>query len=115
LIEARMSGVRPASVHVCLLDSPLPRKSWLRAEKAIENGFAPVIDVMPEDVPELLDFRCLAGLTVHIIGGDNVRVLDVLDRITEFDPVRVVACRDHSPKCILDWSAATGLVELELP
>lgn len=113
LIALRRRGKTPSGAWLHLLDAGFVPTAWDRPEQTLRNSLLPEIHIDADEVPERLDFRCIAGMTVHIVGGATARTLDVIDRLTEFDPLRIVACRT-SPNAILEWTPETGLVELEI-
>lgn len=113
ILALRQQRRMPAAVHVCVLDHVPTYRPWNNPENALENGGFPQIDILPTDEPETLDLRMLRGVTVHLSGYDHHRVMTVLDRMTEFEPARILACRLTTPRNIIDWTPEHGLVEHE--
>lgn len=109
LIDLRMQGYKPRAVFVYALEAGQQYTRYQNPEHQIFLGGLPVIDVLPDENVALLDFRCLAALSVHLSGGRSYRVMEVLDRLMEFAPECVYAVADDA---MLYWSAADGFKEL---
>lgn len=114
LLELRMRGQRPAAVFVTVLDHPADRGPWGNAERALENGMHPQIDIEPDDDLPNLDLRAICGTTVHLAGSSYERTRELLDYLIDFEPARVLCCRPAPYPAILDWTPEAGLVEHSL-
>jgi hypothetical protein len=95
LLRLRMRGYSPASVLVRVLDAEPRYFPATHPENLMNSGFAPELDVLPNDNPATLDFRCLHGVLVHVIGWNERRVRAAFNRIQQFDPAEVLAVADQ--------------------
>lgn len=101
LTALRMKGYTPPDVVVydCTVE-PIFFPAT-HPEMLLASGFRPEIDVMPTDNPATLDFRCLRGVIVHVIGDNHRRVRALFNRIQQFEPAQVIAV----PGEFLHWKA----------
>ncbi len=113
LLKLRTERKKPAAVFVQILDEIPAYNAWDNLEQSLQNQPFASIDVMPNESPELLDFPGIRGLRVHLHGTDLTRVVDLIDRMTEFEPVQIIAA-GFSPDYLIDWTPDLGLVELEI-
>nr|MBF0684257.1 hypothetical protein [Pseudomonas sp.] len=109
LIDLRMQGYKPRAVFVYALDADQQYTRYSHPEHQIFLGGLPVIDVPADENVSAMDFRCVAALTVHLSGEPSYRVMEVLDRMMEFNPECIYAVADGS---LLHWSPATGFKEI---
>jgi len=66
LIALRKQGFKPAGVWVChAKDHSLGWASW---QKFRGHDRYPEVEILPAEVPELLDLRFAMGLVVHVSG-----------------------------------------------
>lgn len=92
VLEVRRQGYGVEHVWVHVLDSDIPRYSFMQdPDNALELGLRPEINIQKSDKPQTLDFRCLLGATVHLIGTDKPRTLAVMRQILRFKPSRIIA------------------------
>ena len=66
LITFRKEGGRPAGVWV--VHAPDPHKGWSLWNKYKGHDKYPEVEILPTEVPELLDLRFCMGLVVHVSG-----------------------------------------------
>src|SRR5690606_4772191 len=111
VLDLRRKRLMPAAVYVLVRDHTPKYWAWESPEKSMLNGGFPCIDILPTDDPDTLDLRCLFGLLVHLNGYEHLRLLAVLDRMTEFNPARIVAPRLADPVGIMTWTPAEGFSE----
>jgi len=96
LIALRMRGFKPLHVFVTLVDNPGKHSVFTHPDMSMSLGGFPEIDIEPGDSPATADFRCLAGLRVHLNGLDAKRVKAYYDRILMFSPAEVIASANNS-------------------
>ena len=89
IIELRMQGYAPRNVWVHVLDSEPSYFPGTHPRQALQNGFQATIDIGPDD-RRVLDFRCLTGLGIHLMGADESRVMRVLKQIEQVQPSYVI-------------------------
>lgn len=66
LIELRKNGRQPRGVWVCHeFDAT---KGWSAWHKVAGHDQYPEVEILPTEVPELLDLRFVVGLIVHVSG-----------------------------------------------
>lgn len=114
LLELRRAKRKPEAVWIQLLEAGFVHDNWNKPEVAYAGGRAQ-IDIFADEVLDHLDFRCVIGMVVHIIAADadHDRMIDLIDRLTEFTPARVLACRNNPP-AIVEWTPQAGLTETEI-
>jgi len=86
LIKMRLAGKKPNAIWVYLRAYPNWIFNW---EFACPDK--PEVFISPEDNIRLLDLRFAVGLTVHIIGNDEVRTRAVLSALVAANAKRVIA------------------------
>jgi hypothetical protein len=99
IISLRLRGYAPSDVWVMALDAEPQYFEATHPENLLANGFLAEIDVLPTDNPATLDFRCLRGLTAHVVGENPRRVRALFNRIQQFEPAQVLAVTDE----LLHW------------
>lgn len=100
LLQMRRSGVLPSATAwvtdtECELDAWLSR-NWHGAPNTATGHLEPCIHLDERDVPELLDFRCLIGLQVHLHcwRGDE-RAKRLFAAIRNAGPAALACARDN--------------------
>lgn len=92
ILEVRKQGYAVDNVWVQVLDSDIRKYPPMQdPDNALEFGLRPEIHINRSDKVQTLDFRCLVGATVHLIGADETRVRAILKQILRFKPDRVIA------------------------
>jgi len=86
LIKMRLAGKKPNAIWVYLRAYPKWDFNW-----EVFSPDKPEVFIAPEDNIRLLDLRFAVGLTVHIIGNDEVRTRDVLSALVAANAKRVIA------------------------
>jgi hypothetical protein len=109
ILEMRMQGYSPKEVWVMVFNSEPEYFPSTHPSLNLQNGFRASIDVTPED-RGALDFRCLVGLVVHLIGTNESRVMQVLRHIERANPSRVIT---STPNSFID-SAVKELSGIEI-
>lgn len=109
ILEMRMQGYSPKEVWVMVLNAEPEYFPGTHPSLNLQNGFRASIDVTPGD-RGALDFRCLVGLVVHLIGTNENRVMQVLSHIERAGPTRVIT---STPKSFID-SAFKELSGIEI-
>lgn len=100
IVRMRLAGYRPRMVWIFVQDRD-PEKAPVRdPENLLSNGMLPEIQVGPSDADEALDLRAVAGLIVHLQGGDIARLRNVFSRIREFSPARIIT---SNAELFHDW------------
>lgn len=99
ILQLRVRGYTPASVVVHVLDAEPRYFPATHPENLMNSGFLPEIDVLPTDNPATLDFRCLHGTLVHVVGENHRRIRATFNRIQQFEPAEVLAVTDD----LLHW------------
>ena len=89
IIEMRMNGLSPDCVYVHVLDATPTYYPGTHPSLSLQNGFYAEIHITPRS-GLALDFRCLKGLVVHLMGCDRKRVMHVLRIIQQVEPSRVI-------------------------
>lgn len=89
IIEARVNGYQPKSVWVHLLDHEPTEFDIRDAEDALQNGFGAQILIAPSEKVKTLKLMAVRGLNVHIIGGDDERVIQMNNQLLNFQPASV--------------------------
>jgi hypothetical protein len=91
LIAMRMRGMTPSTVEL-MVDQRMP--SWFWREWPTERHPGEPIHarilVGETDSPQLLDLRCLIGLTVQVNGPNPERVATVAQACTDAGAARVI-------------------------
>ncbi len=77
ILDLRRRRVRPVAV-------------WVSDYPCCTAGNGTTVSLSPQDVPELIDWRFLIGLVVHVDGDDAQRVARIADACRAF-AARVVA------------------------
>ena len=92
VLEVRKQGYAVDNVWVQVLDFDKPKYPFMQdPDNALELGLRPEIYINRCDKIPTLDFRCLVGATVHLIGEDETRVRSILKQILRYKPARVIA------------------------
>jgi hypothetical protein len=89
IIELRMQGYAPRNVWVHVLDHEPCYFPGTHPRQSLQNGFQASIDIEPNE-SLILDFRCLTGLGVHLMGTNQSRVIRVLKLIEQVQPGYVI-------------------------
>ena len=66
MIEMRINRRNPKGVWVFHAEDE--SKSWACWHKYARHDLYPVVEILPAEVPELLDLRFVVGLVVHVSG-----------------------------------------------
>lgn len=66
LIARRKQGFKPAGVWICHAKDP--SNGWATWNKYRGFDLYPEVEILPTEVPELLDLRFSMGLVVHVSG-----------------------------------------------
>lgn len=89
IFNVRMNGYTPSNVWVHVLDTEPDYSPAMHPEIALQNGFHAEIHITPMD-KGALDFRCLTGLVIHLMGNDERKVLNILKQIERVRPKRII-------------------------
>ncbi len=96
LIEMRKAGGKPAGVWINYAYDP--SRSWAFWPKYKGFDKYPEVEILPSEIPELLDLRFVIGLTVHAsvpVAGDFVRARRLHKAIVNAKAKRVITvCGD---------------------
>lgn len=91
LTSARLASHEISTIFVVDLPFNPPTSAFLDAEHSPQFGPFPEVDLGPDDVPGLLDFRFTAGLRVLVASADEQRARALMRRIKTFSPAEIVA------------------------
>lgn len=89
IFNLRINGYTPSTVWVHVLDTEQEYFSATHPEVSMQNGFFAEIHITPRD-KGALDFRCLTGLVIHLIGTDERKVLNIMKQIQSVNPKRII-------------------------
>ena len=89
LLAMRLSGKKPASVFVHVLDHT-PVYHHLTDPETLFAGELPDIDILPTDTPALLDLRAIQGCVVHVLGLNADRTRSVAQHCKTFLPSEII-------------------------
>lgn len=113
LIALRSNGLKPSAVFLFALAKPLRYSRYMHPENQIPLGCLPEIHIGPDEIAGTLDLRCITGLTVLLQGETTERVMEVYDRLLEFQPSRVAGIA-HDRVALLCWHPKKGFYEHDL-
>lgn len=89
LVAFRKDGGRPAGVWVS--HAADPHKGWSLWDKYKGHYRYPEVEILPSEVPALLDLRFAIGLTVHVSGMGVYKKAKVLhDAFVQAQAKRVI-------------------------
>ncbi|WP_232482041.1 hypothetical protein [Achromobacter denitrificans] len=97
LFDARMQGYQPADVWLCCVPEGVAYGSFTHPEGQLgrmTNGRwvgLPEIDIHDGENAALLDLRVVVGLVVHILAPNRRRALQLMRRVSECDPAKIIA------------------------
>jgi hypothetical protein len=88
ILQARSNGANLDQVWVYVLGFNDPGKLsvWLEPENLVGSDLLPEVHIYKSDPVARIDFRFLAGMTVHLMGDDQERTRSVAKRISMFSP-----------------------------
>ena len=66
LIALRKRGFKPAGVWICHAQDP--SRGWASWSRYAGHDRYPEVEILPTEVPELLDLRFVVGLVAHVSG-----------------------------------------------
>ena len=89
IIDLRLRGFSPSQVWVYVFSGEPMYVPATHPAQSLENGFLAEIHVTPRDTG-VLDFRCLTGLTIHLGGTDDRRVIQIMRQIERATPKRLI-------------------------
>lgn len=107
LLETRLARKVPRFVSIYVMAAkPGMQGPYSNPERAGDVGLMPAILVYPGDVIDTLDLRCVMGMLVTLQGDVGwPRLVDMFDRLMDFNPKRVVLTGTRSGKRVLiDWT-----------
>ncbi|WP_232312005.1 hypothetical protein [Achromobacter spanius] len=109
LIAARMSGFQPADVWLTCVSSEPAYGSFTHPEAQLGRmvngrwvGF-PEIHVRDDENAMALDLRVCVGLVVHVMAPSRRRALQLMRRVSECDPAKIIA---SGPWGLVIWHPA---------
>lgn len=94
LIALRKQGFKPAGVWICHAEDP--SRSWASWSRYAGHERYPEVEILPTEVPDLLDLRFTVGLTVHVSGmKDYAKAKRLHKALVEANAKRVITvCGD---------------------
>ena len=97
-------GKRPVHAWVYLLseDESIPR--FMDPEDLLESAMPPEVYIAPAEKISSLDFRFLAGVTVHLQGKNKDRLRQAYAQLKMCDPHRIIV---SSPDMLYDTGERT--------
>lgn len=114
LIAARMAGYRPTDVWLTSVAGEPAYGRFTHPEAQLGQmsngrwvGF-PDIHVHDDENAAALDLRVVVGLVVHVVAESRARAEQLMARVTEFSPVKVIASGDCG---LLLWEPGRGIQE----
>ena len=97
LFAMRRRGVRPVAVWVDDSDSPLIRdmaREWHLSVFGARPMFGQIV-LAHSDVPEVVDWRCIVGMEVHVSSDRSIsRCARIFDAVKAAQPLVVAAVID---------------------
>lgn len=109
LLDARMRGFKPADVWVFCVSDGVTYGSFTHPEAQLGrmmNGRwvgLPEIHIRDDANAAALDLRVVVGLTVHILAPNRRRALQLMRRVSECSPAKVIA---SGPWGLIVWHPA---------
>lgn len=109
LFDARMAGFQPADVWVSCVPEGVEYGSFTHPDAQIgrmTNGRwvgLPEIHVHDGENAAALDLRVVVGLVVHILAPSRRRALQLMRRVSECSPAKVIA---SGPWGLIIWQPA---------
>ncbi|MDQ1759005.1 hypothetical protein RAS14_04535 [Achromobacter aegrifaciens] len=114
LFDARMKGFQPADVWVSCVPEGMTYGSFTHPDAQIgrmTNGRwvgLPEIHIHDGENAALLDLRVVVGLVVHILAPNRRRALQLMRRVSECSPAKVIA---SGPWGLIIWQPAQDIQE----
>ncbi len=109
LFDARMQGYQPADVWVSCVPEGVTYGSFTHPEAQLgrmTNGRwvgQPEIHIRDDENAAALDLRVCVGLVVHVMAPTRRRALQLMRRVSECDPAKVIA---SGPWGLIIWQPA---------
>lgn len=116
LIAARMAGYRPSDVWLTCVHAGQAYGRFTHPEAQIgqmSNGQwvgHPDIHVADDENASALDLRPVVGLVVHIVSDNRARAMQLMRRVAQFSPAKVLASGEWG---LMLWDAAGGFREVK--
>jgi len=83
LLHLRMNNVRPENVWIHLLDCPALEDEYEKQIDLLGSGYQFDLFVNPGENLHTLDLRALHAITVHIVGADRQRCMEMFTLASE--------------------------------
>ena len=117
IIDARLKGFSPSDAWVVCVEDEQEYGQFTHPEKQISRtasgqwGGMPEIHVHADENAAILDFRAVMGLIVHVLSPTRERAMQLINRLIEFSPKKVIASGEWG---MVGWKPDFGFKEFRV-